>query len=97
VCSFLNGGVSAGMSAAMASGHVPHTSPASALLSIAALVLVILYRFAMKNSLEQFYNTVEPVGLRLGPVMTFFFGGLYFQYHINRINQIKQATRYRGY
>jgi hypothetical protein len=29
--------------------------------------------------------------------MTFFFGGLYFQYHLSRINQIKLAARYRGY
>jgi hypothetical protein len=29
--------------------------------------------------------------------MTFFFGGLYFQYHFSRINQIKQTARYRGY
>jgi hypothetical protein len=58
---------------------------------------VILYRFAMKNSLEQHFNGPEPIGLRLGPIMTFFFGGLYFQYHFNRINEIKQASRYRGY
>jgi hypothetical protein len=27
--------------------------------------------------------------------MTFFFGGIYFQYKLNEINQVKQAIRYR--
>jgi hypothetical protein len=26
--------------------------------------------------------------------MTFFFGGIYFQYKLNEINQMKQALRY---
>jgi hypothetical protein len=89
ILSFLNGGVSWGT-------H-DHGSPLSALTGIAALVLIILYRFAMKASLERYFNGPDPIGLRLGPVMTFFFGGLYFQYHFNRINQIKQAARLRGY
>jgi hypothetical protein len=28
--------------------------------------------------------------------MTFFFGGFYFQYHLNRLNAMKQALRYRS-
>jgi hypothetical protein len=97
VLSVLNVGGSMGTSAAIMQGGHPHTSPLSALISIATLVLLIVYRFAMRNSLEQHFNGPEPVGLRLGPIMTFFFGGLYFQYHFNRINEMKQAMRYRGY
>lgn len=96
VASVLNGGLSAGVSASIVAGQTPHRHPLSWVLGIATFVLIILYRFSMKNSLEQHYNTAEPLGLRLGPVMTFFFGGLYFQYHFNRINEIKQAARYRG-
>ncbi|MDE1177013.1 MAG: DUF4339 domain-containing protein [Edaphobacter sp.] len=97
ILSFIGGAVSTGVSAAMMhTGHY-HRSPVSSLISIAAFVLVILYRFSMKNSLEQHFNGPEPVGLRLGPIMTFFFGGLYFQYHFNRINEIKRAARYRGF
>jgi len=96
VLSFLNAGASMGMSAAIMAGRHAHRPILSYLISIAAFVLVILYRFAMKNSLEQHYNGPEPISLRLGPIMTFFFGGLYFQYHFNRINEIKQAARYRG-
>ena len=95
--SFVGGAVSAGISAAVMHGHHSHGSPLSSIISIAAFVFIILYRFAMKNSLEQHFNTVEPVGLRLGPIMTFFFGGIYFQYHLNRINEIKLAARYRGF
>ena len=51
-------------------------------------------RFTMRNELERYYNTVEPIGLRLSGVMTFFFGGLYFQYHLNRINDIKRGMAY---
>jgi hypothetical protein len=95
--SFLGGATSVGVSAAMMNGSHRYHSPLSSILSIAALVFIILYRFAMKNSLEQHFNGPEPIGLRLGPIMTFFFGGLYFQYHFNRINEIKQAARYRGF
>ncbi len=68
----------------------------SALISIGVLVMYILYRFTMRAELERHFNGPEPIGLRLGPIMTFFFGGLYFQYHFNRINLIKQGLRYRG-
>lgn len=94
ILSFLNGGLSFRASAiAMHTGH-HHTSVLSALTGIAAFVLVILYRFAMRDSLERHFNGPEPLGLQLGPIMTFFFGGLYFQYHFNRLNAIKQAMRH---
>lgn len=59
-------------------------------------VFLIAYRFAMRRSLEEHFNVVDPVGLRLGPIMTLFFGSLYFQYHFNRISTVKQAVRYRA-
>jgi hypothetical protein len=65
----------------------------SMLVGIACFVLLIVYRFVMKSSLERHFNTADPVGLSLSGVMTFFFGGLYFQYHLTRINEIKRAYR----
>ena len=50
----------------------------------------------MRNTLERHFNTTDPVGLRLSGVMTFFFGGIYFQYHLNRIHDIKRAMSYRA-
>jgi len=88
VLSFISGGVSA------ASHH--HRDHVSGFLGLMGLVLLIVYRFAMRDSLERHFNSAEPLGLRLGAIMTFFFGGLYFQYHFNRINDMKQALRYRG-
>jgi hypothetical protein len=67
------------------------------LLSFVAWVIRIFARFNMKSSLEEHFNTVEPLGLRLNGVMVFFFGGLYLQSQMNRINEIKQAMRYRGF
>jgi hypothetical protein len=70
--------------------------PVRNMLGVATWVVYLIARFTMRAELEQHFNTVEPVGLSLSGVMTFFFGGLYFQYHINRINELKRMARYRG-
>jgi GYF domain 2 len=92
----LNLGGSVGRTAVMMHGASPRPSLLALFLSLSVLVLLIVYRFVMRDSLERHFNGPEPIGLRLGPVMTFFFGGLYFQYHLNRINEIKNALRYRN-
>jgi hypothetical protein len=89
-------GSSMGRTALVMHGTAPRTSVLSLLISLAVLVLMIVYRFVMRDSLEEHFNGPEPVGLRLSGVMTFFFGGLYFQYHLNRINELKTALRYRN-
>ena len=63
------------------------------LIYLGGLVMYIVARFAERAALEQHFNGPEPVGLKLSGVMTFFFGSLYFQYHLNRINALKQAAR----
>jgi hypothetical protein len=64
------------------------------LFAVGILVLIELAYFDMKRSMEQHYNTAEPIGLSLSPVMTFFFGIFYFQYHFTRINEMKRMARY---
>jgi hypothetical protein len=59
------------------------------LIVLAASVLFIVGHFSMKNALEEYYNSVEPLNLHLSGVMTFFFNIIYFQYHLNRIRQYK--------
>jgi hypothetical protein len=76
-------------------GH-PHRSILSSLISLACWVVRLIARFTLRDTLEQHFNGPEPLGLRLSAVMTFFFGGIYFQYKLNEINQIKQAVRYRA-
>ena len=59
-------------------------------------VVRLIARFTLRDTLEQHFNGPEPLGLRLNAVMTFFFGGIYFQYKLNEINQIKQTLRYQN-
>jgi hypothetical protein len=77
-------------------GAMPPRHPLTSLLGLLYICMVIGARFAMRSALEEHYNVQEPIGLRLDPVMTFFFGGIYFQYKLNEINQMKQALRYRN-
>jgi uncharacterized protein DUF4339 len=70
--------------------------PLRNLIGLGVWIVRILARFNMRASLEEHFNGPEPVGLSLSGVMTFFFGGLYFQYHLNRINELKRMARYRG-
>ena len=70
--------------------------PLRNLIGIGVWIVRIIARFNMRASLEEHFNGPEPVGLSLSGVMTFFFGGLYFQYHLNRINELKRMARYRG-
>jgi hypothetical protein len=63
------------------------------LIALASWVISLIGIYSERASLEEHFNTAEPVGLRLGPVMTFFFSGFYFQYHLNRINEMKKTAR----
>ena len=95
----LNGSSSAATFSAQMHGSIHPPSSFSiigGLASIAYLITVLVARFTMRAELEQHYNTVEPIGLALSGVMTFFFGSFYFQYHFNRINEIKRAATYAG-
>jgi hypothetical protein len=80
---------------AMHHGH-PHQSIFGGLIGLATWVVRLIARFTLRDTLETHYNTAEPLGLRLSAVMTFFFGGIYFQYKLNRINEIKETLRYRS-
>ena len=74
--------------------HMYTDHPLRSLLGLVVWIVRLVARFSQRASLEEHFNGPEPVGLRLNPVLTFFFGGLYFQYHLNRINTMKQAARY---
>jgi hypothetical protein len=53
-------------------------------------ILWIAASFSMKNSMEEHYNSAEPMGLQLNGVMTFFFNIYYFQYHFTQINESRK-------
>ncbi len=66
-------------------------SPFGISLSLASLALVIAAAFIMKSELEEYYNSVEPINLRLNGVMVFFFAVFYFQHHFSRISRWKKT------
>ncbi len=92
----LNLGGSWGVVISMAHHSQPHQSFVGSLIGIAAWVARLVARFTLRDTLERHFNVTEPFGLRLNAVMTFFFGGIYFQYKLNEINQLKQTARYQS-
>ncbi len=77
--------------------HGAHTGAlvGYSLIAIGAWIVRLIARFVFRSELEQHFNTVDSIGLSLNPVMTFFFGGIYFQSQMNRINDIKRGLSYR--
>jgi GYF domain 2 len=92
----LHFGGSWGVFIAVAHHHPYHRSVIGNLLWLASWVVRLIARFTLRDTLEQHFNGPEPLGLRLNAVMTFFFGGIYFQYKLNEINDLKLAMRYRN-
>lgn len=78
---------------ASANRHEPPTPALVAflLVALAGAVLHLMGIFQMRSSIESYYNTVEPINLRLSGVMTFFFAVYYFQYHFTRIANWKRT------
>lgn len=62
-------------------------------LGFTGLGLAIAARFVFRNELLRHFNGPEPLGLRLNAFWTLLFGGLYFQFHFNRINEHKRRLR----
>jgi hypothetical protein len=92
----MNLGGSWGVLISVVHHHPHHQSVLGSLLSLATWVIRLIARFTLRDTLEQHFNGPEPLGLRMSAVMTFFFGGLYIQYKLNRINEVKEAIRYQS-
>ncbi|HEY6414293.1 MAG TPA: DUF4339 domain-containing protein [Edaphobacter sp.] len=93
---FINFGGSYGVFMAIGHHHHPHQSVFSSIVGIASWVVRLIARFTLRDDIEQHFNGPEPLGIRLSAVLTFFFGGIYFQYKLNEINNLKQTLRYRN-
>jgi hypothetical protein len=61
------------------------------LLIFVAIICRIASVFSIRHAMEDYYNSVENIGLSMGGGMTFFFGVIYIQYHINRIARWKNT------
>jgi hypothetical protein len=90
------GGTFVRMGLMAASGFHNHYMPLAIPIWLITWTLLELGFFDMRRSMEEHYNGPEPVGLSMNPVMTFFFGIFYLQYHMSRINDMKRMARYRG-
>jgi hypothetical protein len=88
VTGLFTGAFLAGMGAAMGT---PAFAGFGGLLIIAGAICGIVAAFKIRDAMEEYYNTVENIGLALSGVMVFFFNVIYIQYHINRIARMKQA------
>lgn len=62
-----------------------------ALLTLAGYIAYLFGMFSIKDAMEEYYNSVENIGLQLSSVMTFFFSTVYIQYHINSIARWKKT------
>ena len=61
------------------------------LLFLIWLGLYIASRTAIRQDLLRHFNGPEPIGLRLNAFLVYVLGGVYLQYHFNRINEVKRA------
>lgn len=74
----------------MFGGPAIHTHSGS--LGSIGFILAVVARFVFRRELLDHFNNRERIPLQLSGFLTLCFGGLYFQYHFNKINQIKRAT-----
>lgn len=82
----------AGMIAGMlATAMYPRSAWIGGLLIIAGSIVYLFGVFSIKAAMEEYYNSVENIGLQLSGVMTFFFSTIYLQYHINSIARWKRT------
>ena len=79
-------GITTGSTEALAT-----VSVSSTLADAAMAVLTLVAIFKMRASLLDYYNSVEPINLKLSGGLTFFFNILYFQYHFHRIARWKRT------
>lgn len=61
------------------------------LFGMVCWIAYLIGNFSIRASMLDYYNSVEPIQLRLSGAMTFFFGMLYLQYHMSRIAYWKRT------
>ncbi|MGJ5819906.1 DUF4339 domain-containing protein [Paludibaculum fermentans] len=77
----------------LSSSSVATASGVIMILNLVIIICVLVAIFSMRSSIVRYYNSTEPIGLKLSGVMTFFFSILYFQYHFSRIAEWKKTGR----
>src|SRR5262249_45359666 len=89
------GGIFVGAIIAAIGGDSHGDPPVGSLLGgglvVAGAVMFLVAVFTMRSDMEDYYNSAEPINLRLSGVMTFFFAVYYFQYHFSRVAKWKKT------
>lgn len=60
-------------------------------LILAGTICMLVGSFKIRDAMDEYYNSVENIGLSLSGAMVFFFQAIYIQYHINRIARWKKT------
>jgi hypothetical protein len=68
-----------------------HAAAVGGLLIFCGLIVYLFGIFAIREAMEDYYNSTENIGLKLSGPMTFFFSTVYLQYHVNRIHRWKKT------
>ena len=80
-----------GQAIAGASQKESAEAAAGGVLVIVGSIVSIIGFFSMRRSMLDYYNRVEPIGLKLSGALTFFLGAFYLQHHMTRIADAGRA------
>jgi hypothetical protein len=69
----------------------PRSASLSVFFILGGAIVYVVGMFSIKAAMEEYYTSVENIGLQLSPIMTFFFSTVYIQYHINSIARWKKT------
>lgn len=72
-------------------GEATNISPVDNVLFLFATIFAVSAVFQIRQSLLNYYNNAEPIGLRLNAGLTLFFNVYYFQHHLSRIARWKKT------
>ncbi len=82
----------AGMIAGIMTGVLyPRSAPLGGVLILGGAIVYLFGVFSIKAAMEEYYTSVENIGLQLSGAMTFFFSTVYIQYQINSIARWKKT------
>ena len=70
--------------------YLPGLLDAAFALADAGLAIASIFIF--RDEMEKHFNEVDPIGLRLSGIMTFFFSVLYFQYWFHEMYEAQNAV-----
>jgi hypothetical protein len=84
----LSGSIAAGIGKASGNSGI---AALGGFLILAGAICMVVANFKIRDAIEEYYNSVENIGISMSGVMTFFFGIVYIQYYVNRLARWKKT------